>query len=36
MSVKVVANYYIKRTRKLMRNFEERIEILVDLLRRKF
>ncbi len=36
MSVKVVDNYYIKRTRKLMRNFEERIEILVDLLRRKF
>lgn len=36
MSVKIVDNYYVKRKRKLMRNFEERIEILGDLLRRKF
>ena len=36
MSVKVVDDYYIKRKRKLMRNFEERIKILGDLLSRKF
>lgn len=36
MSVKVVDNYYIKRKRKLMRNFEERIDLLKDLLGKKF
>ena len=36
MPTKVVKVYYIKRKRKLMRNFEERIDLLKDLLENKY